>query len=113
LVRGTQALTRSEPVVIRTRDAQGEVLRPNLLGSIIVKLRAIDVDDVPDAQRADVALLLGLVADPDDLVPQLTNRDRRVIRRHAYFGDPRDERWGGFHAADSEAVALVYRRLLG
>jgi hypothetical protein len=110
---GTQALERSEPVLVRTRDAAGEILRPNLLGAIIMKLRAIEVDDVPDAQRADVALLVGLVGDPTDLARHLTPKDRRVLERHAYFGNPDDDQWSHFNAADSETVALVYRRLLG
>jgi hypothetical protein len=109
---GTQALVRSEPVAIRTRDVEGEILRPNLLGAIIVKLRAIDVDDVPNAQRADVALLLGLVEDPDSLARELTRTDRRIVRRHAYFADLEDERWNAFFADDPETVALIYRRLL-
>lgn len=110
---GTQALLRSEPVAIRTRDVEGEIFRPNLLGAIIVKLRAIDVDDVPNAQRADVALLLGLIADPDSLAQELTHTDRKILKRHAYFADLEGERWNAFAADDPETVALIYRRLLG
>lgn len=110
---GTQALDRSEPVTIRTRDVEGEVLRPNLLGAIMVKLRAIDVDDLPDAQRADVAMLLGLATEPDSIAHELTRKDRKILKRHAYFADLDDVRWGRFDAEDPETVALVYRRLLG
>jgi hypothetical protein len=110
---GTQALDRSEPVTIRTRDVEGEILRPNLLGAILVKLRAIDVDDLPDAQRADVAMLLSLATEPDSLARELTRKDRKILKRHAYFADLDDERWGRFDADNPETVALVYRRLLG
>jgi hypothetical protein len=37
--------------------------RPNLLGAILVKTRAIAVDDAKDSQRIDVAFLLTLVED--------------------------------------------------
>jgi hypothetical protein len=109
---GTQALDRSEAVAVRTRERQGEIFRPNLLGAIIVKLRAIDVDDLPNAQRSDVALLLGLVNDPDSLVHDLTRKDRKILSRHVYFADPGDAIWNDFHAEDPESIALVYRRLL-
>jgi hypothetical protein len=71
---GTQALGRSETIDVRTRDVNGQLRRPDLLGAIVVKLHAIEVDDVPDAQRADVALLLSLVDDPDALAAQLTRK---------------------------------------
>lgn len=109
---GTQALDRSEAVAIRTRDRQGEVFRPNLLGAVIVKLRAIDVDDLPNAQRSDVALLLRLIDDPDRLARDLTRKDRKILNQHAYFADPGNAVWNDFHAEDPDSVALVYRRLL-
>jgi hypothetical protein len=109
---GTQALDRSETVAIRTRDREGEIFRPNLLGAIIVKLRAIDVDDLPNAQRSDVALLLRLIDDPDRLVLDLTRKDRKILNRHDYFADPSTAVWKDFHAEDPDSVALVYRRLL-
>jgi hypothetical protein len=77
-----------------------------------VKLRGIDVDDLPNAQRSDVALLLGLVNDPDSLVHDLTRKDRKILSRHVYFADPGDAIWNDFHAEDPESIALVYRRLL-
>jgi hypothetical protein len=110
---GTQALNRSVPVEIRTRQVEGEVPRPDLLGAILVKVRAIGVDDLPDAQRGDVALLLALVDDPDRLRRELSRTERGWLRRHGYFGDPSDERWDSFPADDPERVAIVYRRLLG
>ena len=69
---GTQALRRSAPVEIRIRGVEGAVPRPSLLGAILVKVRAIAVDDLPNAQRADVALLLRLVEDPNRLRTELT-----------------------------------------
>ena len=108
---GTQALKRSAPVAVRTRDVDGELPRPSLLGAILVKVRAIEKDDVPNAQRADVALLLQLVEDPDRLAADLSRTERGWLRRHAYFGNPRAPQWDAFDADDPERAALVYRRL--
>ncbi|MDQ2980710.1 MAG: hypothetical protein M3R26_00065 [Actinomycetota bacterium] len=109
---GTQALGRSSAVSVRTRDVEGELPRPNLLGAVLVKVRAIEVDDLPDAQRADVALLLQLIDDPDTLAEDLAGTERKWLRRHKYFADPTDLHWDRFEAADPERAALVYRRLL-
>jgi len=109
---GTQALRRSAPVEVRSRELEGQVPRPSLLGAILVKVRAIEVDDLPNAQRADVALLLGLVEDPARLRAELTPTEQRWLRRHPYFGDPSDDRWAEFGADDPERAAIVYRRLV-
>lgn len=71
---GTQALHRTAPVDVRTRSVTGTVPLPDLLGAILVKVRAIDVDDVPDAQRSDVGFLLSLVEDPDELPDNARHR---------------------------------------
>jgi len=110
---GTQALRRSSLVAVRSRGADGELPLPDLLGAILVKIRAIEKDDVPDAQRADVALLLHLVEDPDELARDLSRAEKGWLRRHKYFSDPADPMWDRFHADDREASALVFRRLIG
>lgn len=106
---GTQALGRSEPVDVRSRSKRGRVPRPNLLGAILVKVRAIAVDDSPDAQRQDVAFLLSLVPDPEPLVQDLSPRERTWLRRHNYLGDPEAPCWFGIDAAEEGAIA--FRRL--
>ena len=83
------------------------------LGAILIKIRAIEVDDLPAAQRADVALPLQLVDDPDSLAADLAWRERTWLQRHEYFADPTDPHWDGFEADDPERAALAYRRLLG
>jgi hypothetical protein len=75
----------------------------------LVKVRAIDVDDVPDAQRSDVAFLLSLVEDPDELARQCSASERGWLRKHPYFGDPHDACWNGIVGAEDGAI--VYRRL--
>jgi hypothetical protein len=109
---GTQALSRSSLVEVRSRDIVGALPRPTLLGAILVKVRAIDTDDVPNAQRSDVALLLQLVENPDELAGALTRTEKRWLRRHEYLADPADPMWNAIQAEDREQAALVYRRLL-
>jgi hypothetical protein len=75
----------------------------------LVKVRAIDVDDVPEAQRSDVAFLLSLVEDPDELAKQCSRAERGWLRKHPYFGDPNDACWNGI--IEAEDGAIVYRRL--
>jgi len=106
---GTQALTRSAPIEIRSRSSLGTVPLPSLLGAILIKTRAIEVDDLPDNQRSDVAFLFSLVEDPDELVARMTAKERGWLRRHPYFGDPRDACWTEIIGAEDGAI--VYRRL--
>ncbi len=107
---GTQALNRSGQVQVRSRSTTGTVPVPNLLGAILVKVRAIDVDDVPDAQRSDVAFLLSLVEDPDELARQCSASERTWLRRHSDFGNPSHAAWEGVIRAEDGAI--VYRRLI-
>ncbi len=65
---------------------------PSLLGAILVKARAIAVDDEPQAQRTDLAFLLSLVPDPDLLTLEMSTAERRWLRRHAEFADS-DSPW--------------------
>lgn len=106
---GTQALRRSEPQDVKSRSKRGAVHRPDLLGAILVKVRAIAVDDEPDAQRQDVAFLLSLIRDPQPLIDDLSSKERTWLRRHRYFGDPGSPCWLGLEA--SEEGSLAFRRL--
>lgn len=109
---GTQALRRSSPVEAQTRGVTGAVPVPNLLGAILVKARAIDVDDVPDAQRADVAFLLSLVKDPEPLLHDITRAERGWLRHHTdTLGDLANPCWREIDNA--EDGLLVFRRLAG
>ncbi len=107
---GTQALLRTAPLEVRTRSVAGMVPLPNLLGAILIKVRAIDVDDDPRAQRSDVAFLLSLVENPDELARQCSARERGWLRKHPYFSDPHNACWNGIVGAEDGAI--VYRRLL-
>jgi hypothetical protein len=110
---GTQALKRSTIVRVKSRNVEGDIPRPSILGALLVKVRAIERDDLPNAQRADVALLLQLIEEPDVLARELSRAERRWLGRHDYFGDTSQPIWDEFGADDREQAALVYRRLTG
>lgn len=67
--------------------------RPALLGAIIAKALAVDVDDAPDAQRLDLAFLLSLVDEPLDLATQMSPKDRRRLRVGTELADPQHPDW--------------------
>jgi hypothetical protein len=77
---GTQALNRTELVPVASGELRGLVPRPSLLGAIVTKAASVAVDDVPDAQRIDLALLLSLVDDPIRLRGALTQKDHERLR---------------------------------
>jgi hypothetical protein len=69
---GSQALERTEWLPVRVAGKISRVPRPSLLGAIVAKASAIGVSSDPDAQWSDLALLLGLVAEPGVLVRETT-----------------------------------------
>lgn len=92
---GRQALGRTERVAVRIAGREGVIPRPDLLGAILLKARAVEVDDVPENQRGDLALLLSLVLDPDELRQQLKGRERQWIGRRRELDDPDAAAWRG------------------
>ncbi len=90
---GTQALNRTAPLPIHTTKSAGHVPRPELLGAIIAKALAVDVDDAPDAQRLDLAFLLSLVENPLDVADRTTSKDRRRLRSRTELADPQHAAW--------------------
>ena len=105
---GTQALDRTELVPVVFGDHQGLVPRPSLLGAMVGKAVAVDVDDVPDAQRQDLALLLSLVDDPIELADQLTKKDRQRLRARSEMAATDQRAWASLasDAADRGRAAL-------
>lgn len=99
---GTQALHRSRPLGIKRGERTGQVPRPDLLGALLIKTRAVDVDDLPDAQRRDLAFLLSLVEDPRSLASGLKGKERSWLRRRAELLDPGHPAWRTL--ADEEAA---------
>lgn len=106
---GTQALRRSEKLAVRAGTMVGSIPVANILGSLLIKIRAVEVDDQPDAQRRDVAFLLSLIDDPDPLARQMSSQERGWLRRHPEFIDHESEAYHGI--ASAVDAATVFRRL--
>jgi hypothetical protein len=109
---GTQALARTELVPVAFGDRSGLVPRPSLLGAIVGKAVAVDVDDVPDAQRLDLALLLSLVDDPIAMAGQLTKKDRQRLRSRSEIADTDQRAWQSLPADAADRGRAAYRLLV-
>lgn len=106
---GTQALARAETIEVRLGRRIGSIPVPNLLGAIVLKVQAIAVDDQPAAQRSDVAILLALVTDRDQISADIMPRERRLLRRYPEFGDSESGVYRGL--ARAREAAVTFRRL--
>jgi len=106
---GTQALARAETIQVRLGTRTGAIPVPSLLGAIVLKFEAIAVDDVPDAQRADAALLLSLVHERETLAAQLSQAERRTLMRYPEFAYSDSLLYREIPSA--REAAITYRRL--
>ena len=107
----TQALNRSELVSVNVNGIRGQIPRPNLLGAILVKARAVDVDDVPESQLQDLAFLLSIVADPDELRADLSNSERGWLRRRAELVEREATPWLALAPEDADNGFAAHRVL--
>lgn len=105
---GTQALARTELLPVEFAGRIGHVPRPSLLGAIICKAAAVLVDDTPNSQRLDLAVLMSLVSDPAEMARQLTRRDRSRLQAVAEMTDADHEVWSLMDpiAADRGRLAM-------
>ena len=103
---GSQALRRSRPVDVALRETRGKIPCPDLLGAILVKARAVEVDDVPESQLVDLAFLLGLVRDPRALAADLARGERGWLKRRKDLLDRNHSAWRGVANADDAHRAL-------
>lgn len=110
---GRQALARTELVAVSVGTREGRLPRPNLLGAILLKARAVDVDDVPESQRSDLALLLSLVPDSDALVRELRGEERKWLARRREMDDPTAPSWRGLGERQVQSGLVVLRQLAG
>lgn len=109
---GSQALQRTEVVEIAVGDARGVLPRPNLLGAILVKTRAIAVDDAKESQRLDTAFLLTLVSNPQELAATITASEKGWLRAKPELNDP-DRAWWRAQREHREWGIYVLRTLMG
>lgn len=108
---GRQALARAERVPIIIDDATGQVRRPNLLGSLVVKAHAYVTDSRDVDRHAEDLVTLGQIGlnDPRAVLQHARPGDRKVLRRFLRRLTP-DHRY--FQAADDpEAVYALLDRL--
>ncbi|MYL08104.1 MAG: hypothetical protein F4015_01160 [Acidimicrobiia bacterium] len=108
---GSQALSRTEFVPVRFQQSTGYVPRPSLLGAMICKAVAVDVDDAPNTQRTDLALLLSLVGDPLILASELTPKDKARLRKRSEMRNPEHPAWRTLNPNDADRGRAAYRLL--
>ena len=110
---GTQALQRSRPVEIRRSERIGHIPRPDLLGAILVKARAVEVDDVPEAQLSDLAFLLGLAEDPRQLATRFLGKERSWLRRRKELLDRGHSAWRDLPQEEADGGHIAFRIMTG
>jgi hypothetical protein len=110
---GRQALARTEFVEVRIGGREGRLPRPDLLGAILLKSRAVGVDDVPENQRSDLALLLSLVPDPEMLAHELQGGERQWLARRREMDEPTASAWRGLAADQVQRGLAALRQLAG
>ncbi len=76
---GTQALARTEALLVRLDDAESTVRTPTLLGAILLKARAIRSSH-RDQDRDDLVVLFACIEDPIALREDLKSTERGWLR---------------------------------
>jgi hypothetical protein len=88
---GSQALARTERVLLRIDGREFELRRPTLLGAILIKARSLMRHRDPESQREDLLVLLSLVGVPRDLAAEMRKTERqwlRTARERLRFDEP-------------------------
>lgn len=96
---------------MRRGDRSGAVPCPSLLGAILLKARAVEIDDLPEAQRSDLAFLLSLIDDPRAVAAERSTAERRWLRRRAELLDDRHPAWVMLSAEQAANGAIALRIL--
>jgi hypothetical protein len=110
---GSQALARTETVEVEIDGVIARVRRPTLLGALLIKARSIVVHADPDAQRADLVLLLSLIEDPSAMAEQLKGREQSWLRKcEAQLGLDDTVLMAPFPRARVQRARLAYRLLV-
>lgn len=103
---GSQALLRTELVEVTFGERIARLPRPNLLGAILLKARAVSVADDPAKHRSDLALLLSLVPDPRAMRAAFRGREPTWLAARAELLDPAHPAWRGVRGAENGIAAL-------
>ena len=110
---GKQALDRTQLLPVRTATRQGMVPRPSLLGALVAKAMAVDVDDEPETQRQDFVFLLALVEDPAGIADTLTSKDRKRIRMRSELASDTHAAWRSLTPVQRDRARATYTILCG
>lgn len=108
---GTQGLRRTVVQDVRIGRRRGRIPVPNLLGAILLKTRAVAVDDVPDNQRIDLALLLSLVGDVEPIQAELRPAEKSWLRRRGEMSDANTACWRFLRPDDAQRGLATFRQL--
>jgi hypothetical protein len=108
---GTQGLRRTVVQDVRIGRRRGRIPVPNLLGAILLKARAVAVDDVPDNQRIDLALLLSLVGDVEQIQAELWPTEKSWLRRRGEMSDANTACWRFLRPDDAQRGLATFRQL--
>ncbi len=108
---GTQALHRTGMQKVRIGRRRGGIPVPNLLGAILLKARAVSVDDAPENQRLDLAVLLSLVGDVEQILADLKTREKTWLRRRREMGDSQTACWRFISPDDAQRGLATFRQL--
>lgn len=90
---GTQALHRTEQVMIDHEGRIGPVPRPTLLGAVVMKAAACGLGGDISRHLRDLALLLSIVGDPFAMTEEMTAKDRRRLQRVEALQDGTHAAW--------------------
>jgi hypothetical protein len=110
---GTQAITRTEQVIVVHEDRHGRIPRPTLLASIVIKAAAVNLPGDPARHLRDLALLCALLDDPFTAAEQLTSKDRRRMRIAQRLEDNGHPAWSLVPEAIRTNGQIAYAVLAG
>ena len=104
---GNQALQRLRVITVTKDDRTTDVPVPSVLGSLILKAAAYQVDSRDrDRHAADAAFLVSLINDPLDLRGQLKGSDRKRLRvLNTLIGSRSHPVWASLGAVARDAHA--------
>lgn len=108
---GTQALSRTERVVVRLDGSETEIRCPSLLGAILLKSRSVMRKD-REQDREDLIRLLTCAQDPQGMIAELTAGERRWLLRAETKLDFADSGLTSLFSSEQIRLARVTYRLL-